>query len=407
MTRRSRIAISLAGPALIVICVVLVLRHFALRDLLTVGDVRTLWLPTYCFLGKTLINGHIPDWNPHVMAGVPFAADPQSGWMYFPPMVLFAVFSCSIAIRLMIVLQPILAGVGLYWFLRGEGISRPASTVGGLSLALGLAASKVPLAIPFSASLAWTTLTLAACSRYVRATECPKRLLWLLLTALAWGQLAAAHLSVGVLMGTVALGLYVAGSVWAGRVSRPAFAIGLLAVSLPVVNLAYFLPRLAYAGKTSLGLGYLGLERLAERFGDHGIIPEPIAAGTVWPLKLATSPGVLLGAVTLGLAFAAWWHPEHRRTAAAFSGLGAVSYIFGLEAVAGAIPESMRSNRIVDFYLHNPYWTIFQLFLALSVLGAIGLEAWRGTGSWRTRTKMVAPGVVTWGVMPIMFGASA
>jgi hypothetical protein len=405
--KRSRTVTSLAGPALIVVGVLLVLRHFAFRDLLTVGDVRTLWLPTYCFLGENLVNGHIPGWNPHVMAGVPFAADPQSGWMYLPPTILFTVFSCSIAIRLMIVLQPMLAGIGLYWFLRGEDISRPASTVGGLSLALGLAASKVPLAIPFSASLAWTALILAAASRYLRSTEWPKRLLWLLLTALAWGQLAAAHLSVGVLMGTVALGLYVAGSVWARRVSRPALAVGLLVVSLPILNLAYLLPRLAYVGKTSLGLGYLGLERLAERFGDHGIIPEPIATGPVWPLKLGTSPGVFLGAVTLGLAFAAWWHPRYRRMAAAFSVLGAVSYILGLEAVADVIPESFRSNRIFDFYLHNPYWTVFQLILALSVLGAVGLEAWREAGSWRTRMKMVAPGVVTWGVMPILFGASA
>ena len=396
----------LAGPALIVLSVLVVLRNFAFRDLLGVGDVRTLWLPTYCFLGKSLVQGQIPAWNPHVMGGVPFAADPQSGWMYLPPMALFSVFSCSFAIRLMIVLQPILAGVGLYWFLRSEGVSRVASTVGGLSLALGLSASRVPLAIPFSASLAWTALTLAACSRYLRSTGRPSRMMWLLLTALAWGQLAAAHLSVGVLMGTLALGLYVAGSVWSRRVDRPGVAIGLLLVSLPLVNLAYFLPRLAYTPKTSLGLGYYGLERLAAMFGDRGIIPQPIATGPVWVLKLATSPGAFLGAVTLGLSFAAWWNPQHRRTAATFSALGAVSYILGLKAVADSVPASLRSNRIIDFYLHNPYWTIFQLLLAIAVLGALGLEAWRQADSHRTRLKMAAPGVITWAVLPVAFGAA-
>ena len=406
LRRIGRLAAPVAGPALIILCVLIVLRNFAFRELLGVGDVRTLWLPTYCYLGQSLTQGQIPAWNPHVMAGVPFAADPQSGWMYLPPMALFSLFSCSLAIRLMIVLQPILAGVGLYWFLRGEGVSRPASTVGGLSLALGVSASRVPLAIPFSASLAWTAITLATCSRYLRSTAWPKRLMWLLATAVAWGQLAAAHLSVGLLMGTLAVGLYVVGAIWAGRVSRPAVAVGLLVASLPLVNLAYLAPRLTYAPKTSLGLGYYGLERLAAMFGDRGVIPAPIATGTVWPLKMATSPGVFLGAVTLGLSFAAWWSPRYRRIAAAFSVLGGISYVLGLEAVADSIPEGLRSNRIVDFYLHNPYWTIFQLFLALSVLGAFGLEAWRHAESWRTRAKMIAPGVLTWAVLPALFGAS-
>ncbi len=407
LRRIVRFAVPVAGPAVIVLAVLVVLRNFVFRELLTVGDVRTLWLPTYCYLGNSLTQGEIPTWNPHIMSGVPFAADPQSGWMYLPPMALFSLFSCSLGIRLMIVLQPMLAGVGLYWFLRGEGASRPASTVGGLSLALGVATSRVPVAIPFSASLAWTAVTLAACSRYLRSTEWPKRLLWLLLTALAWGQLAAAHLSVGLLMGTVAVILYVAGSIWAGRVSKPAVAAGLLVLSLPLVNLAYFAPRLAYAPKTSLGLGYYGLERLAATFGDRGVIPDPIATGAVWPLTLATSPGAFLGAITLGLSFAAWWSPKHRRLAATFSVLGAIAYVLGLEAVAGSIPEGLRSIRIVDFYLHNPYWTIFQLFVALSVLGALGLDAWRQASSWRTRAKMVAPGLVIWAVLPVAFGAGA
>jgi hypothetical protein len=39
-----------------------------------------------------------------------------------------ALLRCDLALRWFIVLQPILAGLGVYWFLRGEGISRVASS---------------------------------------------------------------------------------------------------------------------------------------------------------------------------------------------------------------------------------------------------------------------------------------
>ena len=43
---------------------------------------------------------------------------------------------CGTALRVFIVLQPLLAGVGLYWFLRTERLGRVAATAGGLSLSM-------------------------------------------------------------------------------------------------------------------------------------------------------------------------------------------------------------------------------------------------------------------------------
>jgi hypothetical protein len=132
-------------------------------------DVLALWLPTYCLMGKSIAAGHILSWNPYLMGGAPFAADPQSGWMYAPVMLLFSTLSCGAAIRWFIVVQPILAGLGVYGFARSEGLSRPAATTGGLALALPMAGSEVSLSLPFAGSIAWTALTLAAASRLVRA----------------------------------------------------------------------------------------------------------------------------------------------------------------------------------------------------------------------------------------------
>src|SRR5438046_1172199 len=125
-----------AGPALIVASVLVVMHGFWLSNRLTSQQVDLLafWLPRYCAVGKAAIHGHIQTWLPNQFGGVPLASDPQSGWLYLPAMVLLGLVSCGRALGLFITLQPILAGLGLYWFFRHEGVGRPAATAGGLTL---------------------------------------------------------------------------------------------------------------------------------------------------------------------------------------------------------------------------------------------------------------------------------
>ena len=102
------------------------LRGFAFHPLLTNHhpDILAFWLPRFSFLGRELAAGHVPLWNPNEMLGYRFAADPQSGWLYVPPMVLFSTLSPGAAMRALIVFNPLLAGLGLFWFLRKESLSR-------------------------------------------------------------------------------------------------------------------------------------------------------------------------------------------------------------------------------------------------------------------------------------------
>src|SRR5439155_2909116 len=118
---------------------------------------------------------HIPSLNPHVMGGITFTGDPLHGWMNLPAMALFTAAPCVVALRVYVALQPALAGLGIYWFLRSEGRSRAAATVGGLVLALPLAGSNLYGSLYLSASLAWTALLLASGSRFVRAASWSRR----------------------------------------------------------------------------------------------------------------------------------------------------------------------------------------------------------------------------------------
>src|SRR5205823_1158008 len=97
--------------------------------------------------------------------------------------------------------------------------------------------------------------------RVWRAQAWTPRLLWLLATALAWGQLASAHMSQGMILGTGALGAYllarlVADALHGGRRTVRSLAlIMLLVVAFPIVNLAIVLPRLSSLGHSSLASG--------------------------------------------------------------------------------------------------------------------------------------------------------
>src|SRR5205823_14727918 len=96
----------------------------------------------------------------------------------------------------------ILAGLGILWFLRIEGASRPVATAGGLVLALGICGSELAISLPFAGALAWSAILLALAARYVRARPARGRLVWLGVVAPWLGQLAAAHSSIGRVIGT-------------------------------------------------------------------------------------------------------------------------------------------------------------------------------------------------------------
>jgi hypothetical protein len=414
-TRRSRsIARVLAGPLLIVVSVIVVLHAFVFSGRVVIGDLTTFFGPSYCFLGKSLASGHVPAWNPYTMAGTPFAADPQSGWMYAPPMLLFSALSCARALRWIVVVQPLLAGLGLYAFLRQERVSRPAATVGGLVLALGISDAALVSSLPFSGAIAWTAVLLAAAARYTTRPTWGGRILWLVITAFAWGQIAAAHFSVGLLIGTGALvGYGVAKSVHEVRtkawsVRDVAVLALLLILALPLVNLAFLLPRLAYLPETSIGLGYARLQALAVQLtGQQALRVQRLAVGTRWPLKFSTLPGTHLGAIPLALAFGGLWGRRHRHLFWGFAIVGLLSYLASLKAVADRVPSGLRTFRLFDFYLHSPQWLGYGVLVAMAVLAALGLDAWLEPRPWRERILVVAPGILVWWLLPPLFGAGA
>jgi len=380
-----RAAAVAGGPALIVASVLIAMRGFAFADLLSNQhpDILSFWLPRSCLLGRSLAAGHVPLWNPFEMAGTPFAADPQSGWLYLPWMLLSWLLPCGEGLRAFIVLQPILAGLGLFWFLRKERLNRIAATVGGLSLAMMVAASNLAISLPFAATLAWTPLVLIGASGFLSKRRWFARLGWLALGALAWGQVASAHLSHGLLVSTAVVSAYVASrtirDIRAGGSPAPA-AIGLALLFLaflPMANLAILVPRFALIPNTSLRGGYAALGGTLARISGVEDRPLPTSGiWSAWPFALASAPGAYAGATVLLSIPAAFRAPAYRYLTIAFVAAGGVAYALTLDLFVGAGWFRGLVLRLPygDVYLHNPGRLRYLVLLVGPVLGAIGLQ---------------------------------
>ena len=379
---RARPIAAWLGPALIVGSVLFALRGFVLGGALTNQhpDLLTFWLPRWAFLGDAIAGGTIPLWNPFEMAGYRFAADPQSGWLYVPPMLLFSTLSPGAALRTFIVLNPLLAGLGLYAFLRMETLGRAAATVGGLVLAMTMSTSTIAISLPFAGAIAWTTVLLVGASGYRRADRWSARLAWLALGAFAWAQVAAAHMSHGLVIATALVVAYLVAAAVAdarahrARASATAGCVALFVVMLPLAALAILVPHVDFLGESSLRAGYGAL-------GDAGqtAVGDPLGSQGVWaawPLGFAAAPGAYAGAAALACALLAARARRLRPLVVGVGGLALVAYVLTSPLLVGAgwFRRLVLAAPFGDVYLHNPGRLRYVLVLGLPILAAAGLQ---------------------------------
>ncbi len=412
-----RLLAAAAGPALIIGSVLLALRGIAFLAHLTDQhpDILSFWLPRSCMLGRALAEGHVPLWNPFEMAGTWFAADPQSGWLSLSTMGTSVAFGCGGGLRALIVLNPILSGLGLFWFLRKEGLGRVAATAGGLSVAMAISASIVAISLPFAGTLAWTPYVLVGASGFFSAGGW-RRLVWLALAALAWGQVATSHLSHGLVMATgLAVAYVIARSIREVRrgelrtFTAVWLSIGFLAF-LPLANLAILVPRFAVLARSSLSDGYGSFGGTVARIsaGEEDIpIPDTGIWGA-WPIALASTPGGYLGAAVLLFVPFALRDRVRRYLVVALGVVFAVAYVLTSSVLIGA--GWFRSLALAlpfgDVYLHNPGRLRYLAFLIVPVLGAIGIH-WmlHHRPSFGEAMRWIGVGLAVFLALPLLMGA--
>lgn len=97
-----------------------------------IPDVIGQIYPWKKFTIETLKTGQIPLWNPYSFSGTPHLANYQSA-VFAPINILFFIFSFTAAWNIAILLQPLLAGLFMYFYVRSLKLSKMASVFASVS----------------------------------------------------------------------------------------------------------------------------------------------------------------------------------------------------------------------------------------------------------------------------------
>jgi hypothetical protein len=184
-------------------------------DLLTGGtfigmDTATAFFPWYAFLGEQLRAGRIPTWNPHQFAGAPFAADPESGWMYLPAMFAFTVLPLDAAAKAYMVFHVALASLSTYALARALGCNTTGGLVAGIAYGFsGFFLGHNACCFAYSGVAAWLPLMLLGTEQAMRASDWRGRGLWWGISGLAVSQILTIWIGQGAYYSLLVLGGFI------------------------------------------------------------------------------------------------------------------------------------------------------------------------------------------------------
>ncbi|RME54851.1 MAG: hypothetical protein D6795_03740, partial [Deltaproteobacteria bacterium] len=99
------------------------------------SDGTLTFYPRRRFTHEMLGRGRLPLWNPYLLGGLPFAADPHSA-LFYPFNLLYAFFSPERLLPLLALLQLTLAGFFACLFFRDLGLADSAAFLGGIVFAM-------------------------------------------------------------------------------------------------------------------------------------------------------------------------------------------------------------------------------------------------------------------------------
>ncbi|MDP9379198.1 MAG: YfhO family protein [Chloroflexota bacterium] len=258
------------------VCALLAITALAEWDLLVGGtvtgqDAAIYFYPMYQALGERLLSGDIPGWNSALVAGAPFAANPQSGWMYLPAMLLFTFLPLAVAAKAYLFGHLLLAGLAMYALARLLCLSVPGALLAAIAYELtGFLFERNVCCFAYTGVASWLPLALLSVEKAVRSQDYLRRALWWGVGGLALSQTLAAWLGQGSYYALLATGGFV---LYRTVLAPPAPSNGLRA-RLSALTLhggailvwafglaaAGVLPRLEYNSLSNLAGGYPGTQ---------------------------------------------------------------------------------------------------------------------------------------------------
>ena len=331
--------------------------------------------PGYAFLGDQLAAGHLPAWMPHWYGGMPFIADPQSGWMYLPAMVIFTLFPLKWAIQLFLAAHVLLVGLGAYTLGRVLGLGVVAAVVAAAAFQLsGWMTVRFTCCPAEFEVMGWLPIALLGVELTVRNRSWLGRATGWSITSVAMSQILSAWLGQGGHYASLAVGGYI---VYRTLLDPPALttvhrrvtALVVHSVAIGLLTLAFaaaaLFPRLEFLAISSLADGYPwegvrggmpSLDQLAQRIMGRTSYYAGVAT-----LALAAI-GVLLG--------------RRRHAAPFFALLALVAALLSLRALTPLHHLlHVTMPRFEDVSRNLPERSLMVFFLAVAMLAGIAVES--------------------------------
>jgi hypothetical protein len=360
-------------------------------------DIMTFYLPWYAYLGERLRAFDVPGWNPHLFSGTPFAADPQSGWMYLPAMLAFPLFGALAAYKAMVAVQLAVAALSTYALARALGLGAMAGLVATIVFLFGpFLQWNTDCCAVMAQFAAWVPLTLLGVELALRTGRWRHRLLPWCLAGLGFSQILGGWVGEGWLDGFLLVGTYVAyRSVispprriagWRPRLidgastGAAAFGIGL------ALGAAGVLPRLAVNAETNLAGG--NYARLGDQSVDHlpwhlsHLIGQIVGSGYDRRATAFGGAATVLSLLALPLA-------RRRFAAPYFAGLTVVCLILTLDTT----PLHQLFYLIPRFRViheHDPWRVVAVCVIGPAMLSGAAVEALAHWPGRRRRAPLVA-----------------
>ena len=172
------------------------------------SDALIAHLSSATFLHRAVATwGQLPLWNPTILSGLPFAADPLSG-LWYPPLWLLAFLPGAPAINVLFWAHLALGGGGMFLLLRSEGLTPLSALTGGLAFAgMPKLVGHVGLGhLSLVSAVCWSPWVLLSAARAVDGAGRPRSMRAFLLAGVLAGVVFVADPRWFVPTGLVAIG---------------------------------------------------------------------------------------------------------------------------------------------------------------------------------------------------------
>lgn len=365
------------------------LSQFPFQPGATYSDLLISHYPNGVYIQHTIQEWKtIPLWSDAILSGYPFAANPLSG-LFYPLGWIALIFSLPLGFNIDVVLHLLLGGIGLYCFLRGEGLSIPPALLGAIifeglpKLFSHLGAGHITLIY----AVTWTPWLL-----FVQRKANKTRLVWVL-EGLVLGIIALADVRwaayAGMLWVAYSIKMFVAGEWYKGlfhwlasRLSNVLFAICIAApLLLPLIEYTRLSTRSLLSVQDNLLLS----------------LPPAQLLGLVYPNIGGMAEWILYpGAEAIGLFVVILCNAELRRKYGFWLGLIGLSVIF---ALGSYIPPLALLGKLPGMdLLRVPPRILFLTGFGFAAVAGFGLQALLDNYLFQNRTRSLRGNIVLFSI---------